>query len=294
MHWTPQQLVTFQTVARVGTMTAAAEKLGYTTGAVSQHVASLEREVGQVLFVRLPRRVRLTEAGETLLKHVEIITSRYAEAAAALEKLADKSDVTVQLGVFSSVAVAFLPRVFERLHREHPHVHVRLHEVGIDEVHEVLSRGRVDLTLSVRYPNIPMPPLRGVESDVLQHEKFSLVTGVDRQLSLTDLQQAAWILPPQETFFGRSVRQALHEVGITPRVHHVLENHVTAVAMAEAGQGITPVTPTTLALRNTPVMLQDFPGQPGRDIVLHTGDTSRVRPSVQLVSEALAAVIVQG
>src|ERR1041384_8823591 len=67
----------FVHVCRSGTVSAAARTLGLTQPAVSQHLAGLEGSLGQRLFVRTPKQMRLTERGQAL----------YSEVAEAIERL---------------------------------------------------------------------------------------------------------------------------------------------------------------------------------------------------------------
>src|ERR671919_1581720 len=75
-------------VALKGSFSAAADSLSFTQSAVSQQIAALEREAGAVLVQRSARGVRLTEAGEALVRHAEAIMARLAEAEAELEAIA--------------------------------------------------------------------------------------------------------------------------------------------------------------------------------------------------------------
>src|SRR5918911_2013532 len=75
-------------VAAQRSFSAAAQKLGYTQSAVSQQIAALEREAGATLIERNPRGIRLTDAGEALVRHADKILARLAEAEAELEAIA--------------------------------------------------------------------------------------------------------------------------------------------------------------------------------------------------------------
>src|ERR687887_19787 len=74
-------------VAVRGSFSAAAEALSFTQSAVSQQIAALEREAGTMLVQRNARGVRLTQAGEALVRHAEAILARLAEAQAELEAI---------------------------------------------------------------------------------------------------------------------------------------------------------------------------------------------------------------
>jgi DNA-binding transcriptional LysR family regulator len=71
-----QLLEVFRTVARYGSVTAAARHMGFTQSAVSRQIAALETEVGVRVFDRLPRGVAITEEGRTLLPHAEAVLNR--------------------------------------------------------------------------------------------------------------------------------------------------------------------------------------------------------------------------
>src|SRR3954467_5127388 len=75
-------------VAVRGSFSAAAEALSFTQSAVSQQIAAPEREAGTSLVQRNARGVRLTEAGEALVRHAEAILARLGEAEAELEAIA--------------------------------------------------------------------------------------------------------------------------------------------------------------------------------------------------------------
>src|SRR5919199_211045 len=75
-------------VAVRGSFSAAAEALSFTQSAVSQQIAALEREAGTVLVQRSARGVKLTQAGEAIVRHTEAILARLAEAEAELEAIA--------------------------------------------------------------------------------------------------------------------------------------------------------------------------------------------------------------
>ena len=95
-------------VALRGSFSAAAEALSFTQSAVSQQVAALEREAGAVLVERSARGVRLTDAGEAVVRHAEGILSRLAEAEAELEAIAGLRGGRLRMAAFESAA-ATLP-----------------------------------------------------------------------------------------------------------------------------------------------------------------------------------------
>ncbi|HUH52802.1 MAG TPA: LysR family transcriptional regulator, partial [Microbacteriaceae bacterium] len=199
MVWSYQQLRSFSAVARTGNMTEAAAQLGYTTGAVSQQIAALEASLTTQLFIRLPRGLSLTDAGELFLREVEQIIDAYHRAESALESPSPKHKITLRLGIFTSAAVAYLPSVLERLALTHPHIEVHSTETTIAGALPALTSGLIDASLTVRYPNIPMPLESDVTATALLEEHFSILTGKLESSPKDDTKSLQRATPPATT-----------------------------------------------------------------------------------------------
>src|SRR5207247_5632884 len=100
-----RHFLALEAVARTGSFGKAALALGYTQSAVSQQIATLERQVGQKLVERPggPKPVSLTEAGRLLLTHAEAIAARVAAAQADLTALGDGEAGALRVGGFQGV-----------------------------------------------------------------------------------------------------------------------------------------------------------------------------------------------
>jgi DNA-binding transcriptional LysR family regulator len=105
------QLVTLRELRRLGTMVAVAERLGYTAGAVSQQIATLEKTVGAGLIARVGRNVVLTDSGTVLAEHAEKILAAEQSALDALQAVHGELAAPLRLGTFGSTAAALLPPV---------------------------------------------------------------------------------------------------------------------------------------------------------------------------------------
>ncbi|MEV6607009.1 LysR family transcriptional regulator [Kutzneria sp. NPDC051319] len=151
-----RHLVALAAVGRHASFSRAAEELGYTQSAVSQQIARLERLVGQPLVERPggPRPVRLTPAGEVLLRHAEAIRARLTSAAADLDALAGGTSGTLRVGCYQSVGVRILPRVLREFRARWPAVRVELTENEDDGwLLQQVERGELDVTFVV----LPLP-----------------------------------------------------------------------------------------------------------------------------------------
>ena len=101
-----KRLRVLREVAAHGSFSAAAESLAYTQSAVSQQIAALEREAGTVLVDRNARGVKLTDAGEALVRHADAILARLADAEAELEAIAGLRGGRLRLVAFPSAGAA--------------------------------------------------------------------------------------------------------------------------------------------------------------------------------------------
>ena len=109
------KLRTLVEIRATGSMTAAALALGYTTGAVSQQMAALQRSVRAELFTQVGRRVQLTDAGHLLADHAVGLLSLARQTEQALANLSGRPQARVLVGVFGTAAAALLPRALVRV-----------------------------------------------------------------------------------------------------------------------------------------------------------------------------------
>ena len=157
-------------VALRGSFSAAAESLSFTQSAVSQQIAALEREAGAVLVERSARGVRLTDAGEAVVRHAEGILARLAEAEAELEAIAGLRGGRLRMATFESAAGRSCrsPSPFAG---RHPAVELSMSLMEPEDSLVALRAGDVDIAMSLGRARRhrgrgrdPPPPARG--SDV--------------------------------------------------------------------------------------------------------------------------------
>src|SRR3954470_5505515 len=96
-------------VAQRGSFSAAVEPLSFTQSAVSQQIAALEREAGTVLVQRSARGVRLTEAGEAVVRHTDAILARLGGAGAELEAVPGLAGGRLRMASFEAAAATLMP-----------------------------------------------------------------------------------------------------------------------------------------------------------------------------------------
>lgn len=111
----PEHLVTLREVLRLGSFAQAANRLGYTSSAISQQMAALEREVGVTLFHRSARSILPTEAAQTLARQSSVVLTEIDRLVAAAEQARNRSGEVLRLGVFPTFAAWLMPALLQRL-----------------------------------------------------------------------------------------------------------------------------------------------------------------------------------
>ncbi len=142
-----RHLRTLRACAHAGSFAAAAKQLSYTTSAVSQQLAALEREAGAVLVERLPRGVRLTEAGSALLVHADIVLAQLADAAAELDGLAGRRRGRLRFGSFPTAMSCLGPVVIETFRSRYPAIELLVVDAEPYEALVALRSRELDLAL---------------------------------------------------------------------------------------------------------------------------------------------------
>src|SRR5512133_195395 len=142
------RLRVFREVAQRGSISAAADALSFTQPAVSRQIATLEREAGAQLLERLPRGIRLTEAGRVLLGHAEAILDRMTAARTQVEAVTRLQAGRLRIGAFPTANATIVPRAIAVFTHDHPEVELSLDEAISAELIPRLRAGELDVALA--------------------------------------------------------------------------------------------------------------------------------------------------
>lgn len=229
-------------VARRGSMSAAAEALSYSQPAISHQVAKLERETGARLIERVPRGVRMTEAGELLVRHADAVLARLDRAEAELADLVALRRGRLRFGAFPTAFVALVPAALAALRSEHPGVETTLSEVGLEEAAERVEAGELDLAVAFAYDEPSLPPT--VRRVPLLDDPMHLILPRNhpaadrRRLKPAHLKDEPFIqlaLGPA----SRAVYAALAHAGFAPQVVFETDDVLAIQGLVAAGAGVS-------------------------------------------------------
>src|SRR3954447_8811527 len=193
----PRRMRVLREVAIRGSFSAAADALSFTQSAVSQQIAALEREAGTTLVQRSARGVRLTDAGEAVVRHAEAIMARLAEAEAELEAIAGLRGGRLRLASFESAGSTLMPLAIAAFRQQHPAVELSMSLAEPDDSLPLLRSG--DLDLAIVFDTAAVPVAASVDRRHLLDDPMYLALPGDhplahrRRLRLEDLAGEAWV-----------------------------------------------------------------------------------------------------
>jgi DNA-binding transcriptional LysR family regulator len=232
-------------LARLGSMRAAAERLGTTTSTVSQQIAMLARETGTALVEPDGRRVRLTPAGRRLAGHAATIVGAVEAARLDLDPEADPSGTVQVAGFATAIRRSLLPIVLE-LAGSHPAVEVVVHEAEPAEALALLATDAVDLALTYDYNLAPATVDVTLDSVPLWSMPWGLGVPANAAVDLGGDSLAVFDAFRTHAWIGNSRNRADEDVvriiasmaGFEPRLSHQSDSLDVVEELILAGLGV--------------------------------------------------------
>jgi DNA-binding transcriptional LysR family regulator len=250
-----QRLRTLMLVLDLGSISGAADVLGYTQPAISQQLAALEREVGTRLVDRSQRPLRATRAGELLRPHAERVLAAAGAADAAVEDVRGEMR-RLRVAAFTSALSSFVPAAVRDLRRAHPDLVVQVLQLETREAIESVRGGHADVAVVHHMPGVAVPETTGLERRRLLIDDLYVVVPEGHALarrdevSVAELETEKLVLPRRDTPAGRFrsvVEQLCGQAGFAPRVAYELDDLPAAQAFVAAGIAVVPMHGLTLA-----------------------------------------------
>lgn len=159
------QMKYFLAVAREESISRAADFLYITQPSLTRQIQSMEKEVGQQLFVRGGKKIRLTEAGLLLKKRAEEILALYEKTESELIHPQQSVSGNVYLGGGESHAMQLLLDIANEMRTQYPNIKLHIYSGDISDVCERLDKGLIDFGLVIqpadltKYESIRLPAL---------------------------------------------------------------------------------------------------------------------------------------
>ena len=244
-----QQLRYVVEVAETSSFTRAAERCFVTQSALSHQIAALERELGQRLFVRSSRSVRLSEAGEAFLEHARTALRAAEQARESVAAAVGVVTGTLRIGVIPTVTAVDIPEVLVAYRAAHPLARVELQVGNSDVLMTRLRRGDLDVALlGLREGTQPL----GVASRVLSRDRLMAALPRGHELSETgvvtlhDLAGATFADFPAGTSGRAQSDAAFASAELSRDVAFEADSATLLLGLVAAGLAVTLLAPGTI------------------------------------------------
>ncbi len=230
----------------------AANTLGVSQSCVSTRVKLLEQDLGILLFERLPRGVRLTEAGRHFVDQVAVGIGHLDHAVKTAGLLARGEHGRLRIGANALISNGFLADLLNRYRGLYPGVEMEIAERRVGEAVKQVRDGNLDVAFVLGTPAIP-----DCHSKPIWTEQTMIALPATHPLAHRE--SVAWVELSAETFLVRYggtgpqlhdlILQRLAERWPRPSIQRFDVDRLTLISMVEQGYGVTLVPEATAQIR---------------------------------------------
>lgn len=235
-----RQLRAFVAIAESGTFTAGALRVHVTQAAISMQIRQLETEIGAKVFVRAPRHVILTEAGEQLLRRARHILREHDAALDEIAELAGAERGRLRIGSASAMVLTEqLPSILKELRKQHPAAEIAVTSGTSEVLVDQILAGEVD----VAFVSLPVD-VRGIKTERLSQDQLVAIASPRHKLSKQKT-ISAYTLAGERLILGerggntrRLIDQFFAQAGVTLHVAMELSRQQAIKRMVEEDMGV--------------------------------------------------------
>ena len=235
-----RQLRAFVAIAETGTFTAGALRVHVTQAAISMQIRQLESEIGARVFVRAPRHVILTEAGEQLLRRARHILREHDAALDEIAELAGAERGRLRIGSASAMVLTEqLPAILKELRKQHPAAEISVTSGTSEVLVDQILAGEVDIA----FVSLPVD-VRGIKTERLSEDQLVAIASPRHKLA-KQRTISAYTLAGERLILGerggntrRLIDQFFAQAGVTLRVAMELSRQQAIKRMVEEDMGV--------------------------------------------------------
>lgn len=283
-------------VADRGSFSAAAEALSYTQSAVSQQIAALEKEAGTQLVQRGPRGIKLTDAGETLVRHADAILTRLADAEAELQAIQGLRGGRLRLAAFPTVGATLVPLAVANFRRRHPEVELNVRQLEPIDSIPLLKAGDLDIALGIE-PDATVDDSESIERLHLLDDPLHAALPVGHPLAakprlrLKDLADESWINTTNSCSCADLVVDACFRAGFDPKTTFESDDYLAIQGLVAAGVGVALIPTLALTTVREDIVIRDLGTEaPVRKIYAASLKGAQRSPAAKAMLDVMAEV----
>lgn len=235
---------TFVEVCDSGSLSRAAQTLGYSQSAVSRQVTALERELGAPLLDRLPRGILPTPQGDAFLRHARVVVNEAARARTAVHASLAGHPPPLAVGAFPSAMVGLIPLAISAAQKATPHQRFTLTAGSTPDLETAVLQRKLEVAVVTDFPpgltrNTQLTRTRLAEEEmvaILPADHHQASRPRRRRLDLARLAEDVWV----EDHPGSAavLAHAAAKAGFTPRVELDAGDLMGKVALVATGHAV--------------------------------------------------------
>ncbi len=234
----------FYTVANMGNITKAAEKLYISQPAVTKSVKQLETSLGGTLFIRTKKGVKLTEEGKIFYGYVKNILEEARNAENKFNSLINLEEGKIHIGASATVAKHFLMPYLEQFHKAYPNIDIVVTNELTTNLVRDLRNGYIDFLVT----NLPMK--EHSDLDIIEctklHDSFACSTkymeNPNKVFTLDELLKHKIITQKEPSNTRAFLNKYMNENGVEFKPDIEIVSYNLVVEFIKAGFGIGYVT----------------------------------------------------
>ena len=222
-----------------GSISKAAEALGYAQSGVTHMMRALEEEAGFPLLIRGNRGVKFTSDGERL-------APLFRELSQAADRLEQELALTrgveqgiVKIGTYSSISLHWIPQILEAFQERYPNIEVELLEGNGQEIEEWLYSGRIDIAYTSLQPYFTFDTFKILDDPMFGVLPKSHPRAHDETYPISEFKNEPFLVYVANTEPDVDLARALNSVGISAKGKFTSNFDMTILAMVEHNLGVT-------------------------------------------------------
>lgn len=229
--------IALEKIIELGSFTKAADVLGYTQSAMSQMIASLEKELSIKLLKRSRTGVKLTLEGEELYPFIERSILQYRAMQEKANEIKGLETGIIRVGTISSITCHWMPKLIKGFEELYPKVQFLFHQGDYTSIQEWIKTGAVDFGF------ITPPAVTDLETITIKDGEMLVVLPKDHRLAKHETIQLEKIVSEpfillEEGHYSEPLN-AFHAAGLEPNIKYTIHDDYAIMTMAEAGLGIS-------------------------------------------------------
>lgn len=291
-----QKYIAFIRVVELGSISKAAEDLGYTQSAVSRMIADLEASWGLSLLRRSRAGLTLSSDGIQLLPYIKELCKKYRDMQEKANALRGIESGYIRIGTFSSMSTQYLPEILKLFESRYPKIEFQLKNMDYVDLEEALCAGEVDCGF------ICSPLSEQIKSTFLIRDRMMAVLPPEHEL--VDAEHYPLQRLSTERFIKLSddrsndvsfVLQLFKKILNAPlNIFCDVNDDYSVMAMVESGLGVSVLPELVTKRMPFNVVLKEFEPPQYRDISIAVRRSARPSPAterfIQVVTEYFSAL----